>query len=239
MPRPGRHHYHGPAGTYAAGRLSGNSASTFSGPPPSYSSHNYGPTQSNYLDEERRPLLSGFPTVKSDGSVPAAKRLFLLAIAIIWPMAYFAYSLVFVPSQVALYKNLYDDARVQVHHLVSELSRQLKGAFGQGESGGVLGDSKIYGYKHVRCESSQFTPRLQCCSGMSGWEQMIQVVDLSFGRTGSRTANTTTTTLRSPPHEYISPPRRQPSSSPLTGVVWLVIESNRIDRTMAGGWPRA
>jgi len=37
-------------------------------------------------------------------------------------VVYFAYSLVFVPSQVVLYKNLYDNARVQVHHLLNENS---------------------------------------------------------------------------------------------------------------------
>jgi len=35
-------------------------------------------------------------------------------------MAYFVYSLVFVPSQVALYKDLYGEARAQVGHLLKE-----------------------------------------------------------------------------------------------------------------------
>jgi hypothetical protein len=108
--RSEHHHDNGPAGTYTVGRLLGDGASIFSGAPPSYLSHSYGPTQSNDL-EERRPLLSGFPQQKTD------TRLFL-----IWPMAYFVYSLVFVPSQVVLYKNLYDNARVQVHHLLNENS---------------------------------------------------------------------------------------------------------------------
>ena len=98
----------------------------FSSPPPAYSTRKpssayseHGPRQRNYVDEERRPLLSSPPS-KSTSNPSIRKAAVLVAIVAIWSIAYFAYSLIFVPSQVALYKNLYDDARAQVDHFVKE-----------------------------------------------------------------------------------------------------------------------
>jgi hypothetical protein len=58
----------------------------------------------------------------------------LLAIVVTWSITYYVFSVVFVPSQVALYKSLYDDARVQVGHLLKEkaaLVNEVDGLRGQ------------------------------------------------------------------------------------------------------------
>ena len=118
------------------------SSPSFSEFPPNYTSREPGSTYSgdsttqwDYSDEAQHPLLSGSPS-QPDVSVHAASLRILLAIVIIWPIAYFIYSVVFVPSQVALYKNLYDDLLKEkaalvnkVDDLKAELSRAKVEAF--------------------------------------------------------------------------------------------------------------
>ena len=185
----------------------------FSSPPPPYSTRKpssayseHGSRQRNYIDEERRPLLSS-PPPKSTSNASIRKAAVLVAIVAIWSIAYFAYSLIFVPSQVALYKNLYDDARAQVDHLVKEratLMNEIDNLRGR------LSNAKVEAFWEIARTMDTnmyvctypFALRLQIRSGMSGWEQTTQVVDPSSGPTGSRTANITT--LRSPPPKSLS-----------------------------------
>jgi hypothetical protein len=243
MSMSGRH-YSGPARTYTASRMTGDGASIFSGPPPSYSSwggdrgcSEHEPTQRNCPDEERRPLLSRSPSTSDRSTTLPTTLLTLLVIVIIWPLAYFVYSLVFVPSQVALYKGLYDAARVQIVALMAEVD----------DLRGHLSKTKVEAFWEIArtMDVNMYVKHpvgtaacLRFCLGMSGWGRMIQVLGQSSGLTESRAANTTTTTLRLPPYTFISPLGRQPSSSRLTDAVWLGIGSNQTGGTTAGGWPR-
>ena len=112
--------------THRPHRLMKASSPSFSDQLPNYTSREPGSTYSgdsipywDYSDEAQRPLLSSSPS-QSDVSVRAARLRIILVIVTLWPIAYFIYSVVFVPSQVALYKNLYDDAQAQVGHLLNE-----------------------------------------------------------------------------------------------------------------------
>ena len=90
-------------------------AQGFSSPPPPYATREPSSAYPEH-DEERQPLLSTPPPKsKSDTAIRMA-IIVLVAIVVIWPIAYLA----FVPSQVALYKSLYGGALAQVDHLVKE-----------------------------------------------------------------------------------------------------------------------
>ena len=198
--------YTGPAAIHGARCAIGDGDSVFSGPPPSYSIREsinvysrHMPTQRNYPDDERRPLLSSSRS-EPEIPVPIATLLIFGAIVIIWPLAYFAYSLVFVPSQVALYKNLFEDARFQVDHLLVEKATLLNEADDLREQ---LSKAKEEAFWEIArtldtnmyVSIASVRTVLTVCEGMSGWELMIQVLDPSSGHTESRPADTIPTTL--------------------------------------------
>lgn len=196
----GGHPCSGPAAAHAATRDIAVSAELFPDPPPRYMVHkpnnaNAGrwPRQRNDPDAERQPLLSSSPP-KSDALI---RMVLLSAILVIWPLAYFAYGLVFVPSQVALYKNLYDDTRAQVDHLLKEkatLVSEVDDLRGQLSNAKVKSFWEIAGTMDTNMYifACPFELRLQFSSGTSGLGRTIRVADPSSGLTGSRTANTTT-----------------------------------------------